>query len=335
MPPVSPPPPPVMAAPHMGFIPLAPALLKEGLVPLPVKGGALDGRLFDIPDWRHWSMERRLGFIDRFIQDKGRDPQLREFAVQILNAAKVPPNQTRAAWAAILTWVQKNVRYSTEAGEQLQSPQYTLEIARTATGAADCDDMAILIGALGFSLGLPYRLVISGRKRNPQRGDPGRMQYVHGPKPETLVVQTAAGTRHLPAGGPVPGGTAWTHIYLLVGLQPLSAQTWTFAEGTLPVALGWDVLHGRMGGGAGGGARTDLAGADLGATVDRRPLPYLMAGPETPKTGAPAAADQGVVARTLSALRNAITPEAIVAVAVPTIIGIYAAQAASRAAARR
>lgn len=323
MPPVYPPrpgqQPAPLTVPTMGAIPLPAALLSEGLVALPVKGGALDGRVFDIPAWKSWSMDRRLGFIRKFTEDKGRDPQIREFAIQILNAARVPPNQTRAAWGAIHEWVKANVRYSTEAGEQLQSPQYTLQIAAAKTGAADCDDMAILIGALGYSLGLPFRLVITGRNKATGK----RVQYISGEKPEVLIVAIPnQGTRHIPAGGLVPSGATWGHIYLLVGLQPLSSQSWAFCEPTLPVPLGWDVVYGRGGGGPAG--RTDLAGG-----VDARPIPFAMSG-ESATTSAPVAAEKGIVARTLDALRGAITPEAIIAIAVPTVIGIYAARAATR-----
>lgn len=329
MPPVYPPrpgSPAPLAAPRMGAIPLPPALLREGLVLLPAPGGALDGRIYDIPAWKSWSMDRRIGFIQKFTEDKGRDPQIREFAVQILNAAQVPPNQTRAAWMAIHDWVKANVRYSTEAMEQLQSPQYTLQLAATKTGAADCDDMAILIGALGYSLGLPFKLVITGKHKATGR----RVQHIHGAKAETLMVSIPGqNIRHLPAGGLVPPGATWSHIYLLVGLQPLSAQTWTFCEPTLPVPLGWDVMYGQAGGGGGPAGRSDLAGA-----VGARPVPFALSG-DTPATSAPVAAEKGVIARTLEALQNAITPEAIIAVAVPTVIGIYAAQAATRAAGRR
>lgn len=306
----------------LAALPLPDSILREGVRALPTNGH-LSGRIFEIPKWKDWSMERRLAFLQKFIEDKGRDPQLREFTIQVLNDARAPTTDARAQWAAILRWVQQNVRYSLEPGEQLQSPQYTLQTAATKTGAADCDDMAILIAAMGQSIALPSKLVITGRTREGQRA-----QYIHHPTPTTLQVSLyGKGLRHMPAGGLVPGGgTRWTHIYLLCGLQPLNAQTWTFCEPTLPVPLGWDVVWGgampQGAGQSGGGAgRSDLAG------LDARPAPYLFSGPDgTPAPEAP----PGVVSRTLAALRAAITPEAVIAVAVPTVIGIYAAKLATR-----
>jgi hypothetical protein len=172
---------------------------------------------------------------------------------------------------------------------------------------------------MGQSIALPFRFVVSGRNKAGNR-----VQYISGDKPENLSVALMRGMRRLDAGGMPEAGAKWSHIYVLCGLQPLSATTWAFAEPTLPVPFGWDVVYGGPPpqGAAPGAGRSDLAG------VDARPAAYLFHGPDgtpAPETSAPSLAE-----RTLAALKDALRPEAVIAVAIPTVIGLYAAKLATR-----
>lgn len=85
---------------------------------------------------------------------------------------------------------------------------------------SNCDDQVILLAAMFESVGLPWKLVLSGR----------------GPAGEKV---------RFIEGQPVPPGVAWTHIYCMVGTPPYRATQWYFCEPTVEgVPLGWDVISG-------------------------------------------------------------------------------------------
>lgn len=213
-------------------IELAPKVAKE-LEAVRYEGKSpLQGRLYRVTNWDRWGMAERLAFMREFVQDTARDPAISTKATQILDAARVPVKSHRAQWAALLKWVQKNVRYVNERDEKLQSPQYTLT-----ERYGDCDDMAIVLAGLGDSLRLPWRFVISGKRK----GSGERVRWVEGE-------------------GKCPPNVSWHHIYLCVGWPPFRPELWEFAEPTLQVPIGWDVIE-RAGKGKGAaGGRADLAG---------------------------------------------------------------------------
>lgn len=173
----------------------------------------LAGRVNVVKNWEKWSMARRLAFLRELVEDTSRDPAIVDKAHRILQEAGAPVRDHQAQWAALLKWVQRNIYYSNEPDERLQSPQYTLSRAH-----GDCDDFAILLAALGQSMRLPWRFVISGRNRKGEK------------------------VRWIEGDGPTPTGVSWGHIYVVVGWPPFQPTTWRFAEPTLDVPLGWDVM---------------------------------------------------------------------------------------------
>jgi hypothetical protein len=56
------------------------------------------------------------------------------------------------------------------------------------------------------------------------------------------VNQKGEKVRWIEGVGPVPAGVQWSHIYVCVGWPPFNPAAWEFAEPTLPVPLGWDVV---------------------------------------------------------------------------------------------
>jgi transglutaminase-like putative cysteine protease len=142
----------------------------------------------------------------------------------------VPPRKTEGQAARLLKWVQ-GLYYVNEPGERLQDPLYTVQV-----GYGDCDDLAMLLGALCESLRIPWRFVLSGKK--------GRR-----------TVRWIEGQRRKRA--------RWAHIYVAIGDRPFRPTRWMFAEPTVRgVPLGWDVVssaqkHGRV-------VLPELAGFDLG-----------------------------------------------------------------------
>lgn len=84
---------------------------------------------------------------------------------------------------------------------------------------SNCDDQVLMLGALFESIGLPWKLVLSGR------GPEGKTRYIED--------------------GALPPGITWTHIYCMVGDRPFAPSRWYFCEPTVEgVPLGWDVISG-------------------------------------------------------------------------------------------
>jgi hypothetical protein len=190
--------------------------VKEELEPIPYrKGSQLHGRVFEIKQWGQWGLPRRLDFLTKLCEDWQRDPQIAQAAARILQDAGVQPRDSEGSWRALLTWVQKNIHYQNEQNERIQSPAYSLE-----KGYGDCDDMAVLLKCLGGSLRLPSEFTVSGREKGGQR----------------------AKRRWVRRRGPIPPHVEWSHIYLCVGWPPFKPSRWVFAEPTLHVPLGWDVM---------------------------------------------------------------------------------------------
>jgi len=202
------------AEPALGTLPTE---IARELVPVPYDGKSpLAGRVFKVRSWARWNEEQRIAFLRAFTIEKARDPAIAVMATRILRAARVPARDYQGQWRALLAWVQRNVMYVNERDERLASPQFTL-----AHRMGDCDDMAILLAALGDSLRLPWRFCISGRDKS--------------------------GTRHRwieGVGHPDPM-ISYVHIYLCVGWPPFGDTVWTFAEPTMTVPLGWDVVGAR------------------------------------------------------------------------------------------
>jgi transglutaminase-like putative cysteine protease len=193
----------------------------------------LQGRVNTIEGWEQWDMAQRLAFLRAFVKDTARDPAIAAKAANIVRMAGDGSRDHQAQWAALLKWVQRNILYVNEPNERIQSPQYTLT-----EKMGDCDDLGIALAALGESIRLPWRFVITGRSNRGQR-----VRYVDGT-------------------GPVPQNVVWTHIYLVVGWPPFQPTKWVFAEPTLDVPLGWDTIAGRKVQG-----RADMAGRELGGSA--------------------------------------------------------------------
>jgi hypothetical protein len=175
-------------------------------------------KVYHLPDWHSLSHPERLAVIRQIAMMRGRDPRIAKLAVKILKKAGARPRQYKKQAAAILKWVQdpKNVYYVNEPGERLQDPIYTIK-----AGHGDCDDQALIMCCLFESVGLPWKLCLSGR--NKVTGQ--KLRYIEG--------------------DPVPPNCSWAHIYAMVGDRPFRPSKWYFAEPTVEgVPLGWDVISG-------------------------------------------------------------------------------------------
>lgn len=195
--------------------PLAVNQLKTNSRELNLEAGQ---KVYHLPDWHNLSHPERLTVIRQIAMQRGRDPRIARFATNILKKARIKPRDYVGQARALLRWVQNpiNMYYVNEPGERLQDPIYTIK-----AGHGDCDDLILLLSALYESIGLPWRLVLSGR--NKATGQ--KLRYIEG--------QT------------IPENCSWVHIYGMVGDRPFNPARWFFVEPTVyNVPFGWDVIDG-------------------------------------------------------------------------------------------
>jgi transglutaminase-like putative cysteine protease len=180
----------------------------------PVTPVPLDApKVYDLPRFDGYQDPRKLDVLARLAEQSGRDPRLATLAVDIFRQAGVPPRDYKGQAAALLKWVQDNIYYVNEPDERLQEPTYTLRVRY-----GDCDDCAILLYALCKSVRLPCKFVISGVDKA------GRKRRYH------------QGDRHFPR------DVNWSHIYCAIGDRPYGPAVFQYAEPTMKVPLGWDVV---------------------------------------------------------------------------------------------
>ncbi len=97
--------------------------------------------------------------IAEMIREGAKDFYVRQKAIEIFRAYKVPPKDRFGEVWALFDWTRRNIRYTRDIFrvELLHSARRMLELR-----AGDCDDMTILVGAMLVSTGHPARLVMAG-----------------------------------------------------------------------------------------------------------------------------------------------------------------------------
>jgi 8-oxo-dGTP pyrophosphatase MutT (NUDIX family) len=100
----------------------------------------------------------------------------------------------------------------------IQTDDHYVYVPEADATVSNCDDLAILVYALARSIRLPAKLVISGTTKNGKK-----VRYHHGDRN-------------------FDGRVDWSHIYLMIGDRPYGEPQWAYAEPTLNVPLGWDVV---------------------------------------------------------------------------------------------
>lgn len=100
--------------------------------------------------------------IARMVREGARDFYVRQKAIEIFRAYRVPAKDRWGEVAALFDWVRRNVRYTRDIFrvELLHTPRRMLELR-----AGDCDDMTILLGAMLVATGHPVRLALAGFRR--------------------------------------------------------------------------------------------------------------------------------------------------------------------------
>jgi transglutaminase-like putative cysteine protease len=102
---------------------------------------------------------RTVSHIAVLIREGSKDFYVRQKAIDILLGKRVKPKHYIGEIKALFQWVQRNVRYTKDPFrlEVLHSARRLLELR-----AGDCDDMAILLGAMLEAIGHPVRLALTG-----------------------------------------------------------------------------------------------------------------------------------------------------------------------------
>ena len=102
---------------------------------------------------------RTVEHIIDLIKQGAKDFYVRQKAIDILLEKQVKPKDYLGEIKALFEWVQRHIRYTKDTFqvEVLHSARRMLELR-----AGDCDDMAILLGAMLEAIGHPVRLVLSG-----------------------------------------------------------------------------------------------------------------------------------------------------------------------------
>lgn len=101
--------------------------------------------------------------IGEMIRSGAKDFYVRQKAIQVFRAYRVPPKDRMGEVWALFDWVRRNIRYTRDIFkvELLHTARRMLELR-----AGDCDDMTILLGAMLVSTGHPVRLVLAGFRPN-------------------------------------------------------------------------------------------------------------------------------------------------------------------------
>src|SRR5262245_57591839 len=114
--------------------------------------------LHQIPEGYRGTLQT-VEHISDLIRKGAKDFNVRQTAIDILLQRAVKPKDYLGEIKALFEWIQQHVRYSkdTYRVEVLHSAARMLELR-----AGDCDDIAILLGAMLESVGHPVRLVLTG-----------------------------------------------------------------------------------------------------------------------------------------------------------------------------
>lgn len=118
-----------------------------------------------------------IAAMHRLVKDAVLDPRFRMLAGQIAQEAGVARRDYTGEAAALLAWVQNNVRYVRDPDlpgvglESVADPRVTAATTRQ----GDCDDLSTLLAALAASIGFQYAFVTVGD----DAGKPNEFRHVY------------------------------------------------------------------------------------------------------------------------------------------------------------
>ena len=99
-----------------------------------------------------------IGALQFVVEQFGRDPWIRQFAIQLLSSRR--NNDVQGHARVLIQWVKSHMIYlaDPDGAEFIQTPTVLLNvIAAKGTAYGDCDDHVVLLGALLTAIGIPAR----------------------------------------------------------------------------------------------------------------------------------------------------------------------------------
>lgn len=153
-------------------------------------------------------IDERIRIIRTMLVESSKRPEVKEVAVRTVGKRCgdkwcVPEKDYKGEVRALFDYVRSHVRY---VRDHARIDGYTMADKTLKLGGADCDDYAILLGALLLAVGYPVKL---------------------------RVVQ-------------IKGSSTWSHIYLLVGLPPPSPKEWMPLDASVNRPAGWEVSRSQV-----------------------------------------------------------------------------------------
>jgi len=153
--------------------------------------------------------KRTVAHMKALIRAGAKDFYVRQKAIDVLLEKGVRAKDYLGEIKALFEWVQRNVRYTKDPSrvEVLHSARRMLELR-----AGDCDDMAILLGALLEAVGHPVRLVLTGR-------DPSRPRlFTH------VYVEAYHKGRWVPLDATMPFPMGWAPRAMVKKIIPVKEE---------------------------------------------------------------------------------------------------------------
>jgi hypothetical protein len=153
--------------------------------------------------------------IQFLIRSGAKDFYVRQKAIDVLLECGVPQKDYLGEINAVFEWVQRNVRYTKDPFkvEVLHSARRMLELR-----AGDCDDMAILLGAMLEAIGHPVRLVLTGP--TPQR--PSLFTHIY--------VEAWCQGQWIPLDPTMPHPMGWAPRALVKQVTPIERESHMIAQ---------------------------------------------------------------------------------------------------------
>lgn len=99
-------------------------------------------------------IDEQLRFLRKMVTQFRQAPQIRNLAVQLIQASGVAPRDKKGQAQEIARWVMDNIYYVHELPERFQLPTETLRLK-----AGDCDDATTLTASFLESVGIATALV--------------------------------------------------------------------------------------------------------------------------------------------------------------------------------
>lgn len=140
----------------------------------------------------------------RIVKDHRLHPLIRQLAVEVRQAAKVPSRDYLGELKALHRFVGDWITYVRDIRD-VETLQYPTHVLRNRAG--DCDDQAMLLASLLESIGHPTRFVAMGFSQAPH---PRLLEWHHAPLYSHVLAESLIGNRWVPAETTIERPVGWS-----------------------------------------------------------------------------------------------------------------------------